>query len=63
MNIGSENRHPKISKLCDGGTKNAARLSSESLAERIVYSGRAAVRRSLTDASVSDRRVEESHAH
>ncbi len=63
MKTGSEIGFPKFANHAVGGTYNAVRLSSALPAELTVCGGRATVRRSLTDAAVSDRYAEEPHAH
>jgi len=63
MKIGSETDMPNSVNRAVGGAYDAVRLSSASLVERSVCSGRTAVRPSLTDAAVSNRRAAESHAH
>jgi hypothetical protein len=62
MNIGSAIDSPKSVNHAVGGAHNAVRLPSASLAERTVCNGCTTVRRSLTDAAVSNRRAEELQA-
>jgi len=61
MKIGREAGIPNSVNHAAGAACNAVRLSSASLAERTVFNGRTTVQQPLTDSSVSDRRVHESH--
>jgi hypothetical protein len=63
MEVRRESDIPRSANRAVGGVHNAVRLSSVPVAERTVFNGRTTVRQPLTDASASDRRVHESHAH